>query len=539
MWLAESKRELLYDEVAEIQKFTSLQEFEVSDYRARHLAPSRIGGAQTSGVRCPAGQRLQTDCFCEEYGPLFGTKPKRGFFILIAPAKGVENSLKEMDKFVDCLPDVLGLRCLYAHSGKTYRNVNAERLTRENAWLLQSDPATGLPPPRQTRYLLIMSEQAYNLHVKRIIAREPPADVNARCSIDFLPGNIFRDEHHEIKGPGSYTVQHIVEMKKHAQSVADKQVDDENRTDVQRSVMPWIWAISGTPWTSHFDTLQGIITCIEQPWWASTQDLQHCTMESIKGIAKRTQALSRRSLKIEQLDDVGRRQLAVDVATNGKEMKAVLDQLEIRRTSRSKNMVGEPMVELPPHELRRCFCDNTEAQQRALDALDATLLSDMKQAYLKAKETAEAKGEPVPPANWDSYFARVGKLKAATVVPELLALARELELDLTSNELVRHGWMKDPHSSPYKRHLTRLTRDTPKLLVLADIVRRLKTDVDGRPEKLIVYASTPVVCLIVSLVSDPAPRQRPRQLTVRSFWPRSFQPLKSGGCIPAAPPPSA
>jgi hypothetical protein len=433
--------------------------------------------------------------------------------MLIVPAKGVGNCLKEWRDCVNAVGGGLGLECLYAHSDKTYPNHNAQRLTRENAHKLRSNPVTGLPPRGQTRYLLIMSEKAFDRHVKRVIARNPPpAQSNAHCPIDFLPGSICRDEHHEIKGSGSDTVRHIMEMKQHAEAVVKgrrafwtskgSNITPAKLTGMQKSWMPYVWGISGTPWTVDFRSLEGIITCIEQPWWGATNNLKRCTVNSVTKIGKTTKSLARRSEKVDQMDDAERRHLAADVADNGREMKAVLDQLEIRRTSMSRNMAGEAMVQLPPHEVRRCFCDNTEEQQRALDDLETTLLKDMEQSYLKAKQAAEAKGQPVPPANWDNYFARAGKLKAATVIPELLPLAHEHHLQLTSAELKDQGWTKHPDGSIYATHLDRLTSNTPKLQLLAnDIVRRLGTDVEGRPEKLIVYASASVVCLIVYLVS--------------------------------------
>ncbi len=513
MLIAERKREMLHDEVLEIRRFKSLQEFAESKHYGKHLAPTGIGGVQRAGDRCPSGEALQQSCGCEEHGAVTDDEPKRGFCMLVVPAKGVPNCLKEWKSCVDAVGSGLGMECFYAHSKKTYRNCNAQRLTRENAHKLRSDPNTGLPLSGQTRYLLILSEKAYNDHVKRVIARNPPARSNAICSIDFLPGNICRDEHNEIKGPESTTVRNIREIKQHAKSVIEKRcatIESKGKTvtstakeRMHKRWMPFVWGASGTPWTMDFRSLEGIMLCLEQPWWTETDDLKYCTAKSVVAIGRTTASLARRSDKLDLADDDGRCQLAIEVANNGKDMKEVLDRLEIRRTSMSRNMAKERMVELPPHEVRRIYCDNTEGQQRTLDELEATLLKDMEQRYRKAKQTAEAKGYPVPAANWNSYFARAGKLKAATVIPELLSLAQEHGLALTTTEMNKQGWTRDPEQSIYAAHLDRLTRNSPKLQVLANgIIRKLKTDYRGRPEKLIVYASSPVVCLIVYLVSD-------------------------------------
>jgi len=512
MCIAERKREMLYDEVVEIRQFKSFQEFAKSKYHDRHLAPTRIGGVQTARSRCPLGKTLQQSCYCEEHGTMTDDEPKRGFCMLIAPAKAVPNCLKEWKACVDAVGSGLGLECFYAHSKKIYRNCNAQRLTRENAHKLRSNPNTGLPLRGQTRYLLIMSEKAYADHVKKVIARNPLARSNAICSIDFLPGNIFRDEHHEIKGPESTTVWNIMEIKQHAKTVIEKRcafhegrgktVTSATKEKMHKLWMPSVWGASGTPWTMDFRSLEGIMLCLEQPWWTVTNNLKGCIAESVMAIGRTTASLARKSDKLGPADDIERRQLAIDVANNGRDMKAVLDQLEIRRASMSTNMAGQRMVELPPHEIRRIYCDNTDEQQRTLDDPETTLLKDMEQSYLKTKQAAEAKGLPVPPANWNSYFARAGKLKVATVIPELLSLAQEHELALTSKELESRGWTRNPEQSIYATHLDRLTLNSPKLQVLANgIIRKLKTDYLGRPEILIVYASSLVVCLIIYLVS--------------------------------------
>ena len=60
--------------------------------------------------------------------------------------------------------------------------------------------------------------------------------------------------------------------------------------------------------------------------------------------------------------------------------------------------------------------------------------------------------------------------------------------------------MKLPHDSIYQAHLAEWTTDAPKLQALRTILDQLGQDIYGRPEKLLMFTSSPTVSLIVALV---------------------------------------
>lgn len=57
------------------------------------------------------------------------------------------------------------------------------------------------------------------------------------------------------------------------------------------------------------------------------------------------------------------------------------------------------------------------------------------------------------------------------------------------------NWLKRPEDSLYQLHLDSLTQDAPKLLALEQIIQQLGTDIYGRPEKPVIFTSSPVMRL--------------------------------------------
>lgn len=71
-----------------------------------------------------------------------------------------------------------------------------------------------------------------------------------------------------------------------------------------------------------------------------------------------------------------------------------------------------------------------------------------------------------------------------------------------SPELARkeEQWLKKPEDNLYQLHLDNLTRDAPKLLTLEKIIDQSDIGIYVRPEKLVIFKSSPVASIIVGLV---------------------------------------
>ena len=58
-----------------------------------------------------------------------------------------------------------------------------------------------------------------------------------------------------------------------------------------------------------------------------------------------------------------------------------------------------------------------------------------------------------------------------------------------------------PLDSIYAKHIDKLTGDTPKLVKLKELIGLLGEDIYGRPEKLVIFTSSPVIAYILAVVS--------------------------------------
>ena len=134
-------------------------------------------------------------------------------------------------------------------------------------------------------------------------------------------------------------------------------------------------------------------------------------------------------------------------------------------------------------------------------------------------EKAKGTGREVSKASFGSYFSRAHKLRAATVLPEILGFSDRYNLRLTDGESANkddksgnprpvfeelagkeENWLAYPEDSIYAAHLDELTKDAPKLIALEQLINALGEDVCGRPEKLVIFTSSPIVSLVVTLV---------------------------------------
>ena len=62
------------------------------------------------------------------------------------------------------------------------------------------------------------------------------------------------------------------------------------------------------------------------------------------------------------------------------------------------------------------------------------------------------------------------------------------------------NWLRYPEGSIYNAYLNELTRDAPKLVALKHLIDSLGEDIYGRAEKLVIFTSSLVSSLIISLV---------------------------------------
>lgn len=171
--------------------------------------------------------------------------------------------------------------------------------------------------------------------------------------------------------------------------------------------------------------------------------------------------------------------------------------------AKSRTIDGDHLlVALPLHETRKIICPLREDQRKILRDADQTIMDQARAEHLERCKTARSKGQLEPKATCGSYSSKAHKLRAATVIPNILAFCKQHQLKLTDAEMRnykdRHGqgvqrpeypelagkemnWLTKSEDSLYNVYLDGLTRDAPKLVALKDLIDSLE-DFYGRPE---------------------------------------------------------
>ena len=118
------------------------------------------------------------------------------------------------------------------------------------------------------------------------------------------------------------------------------------------------------------------------------------------------------------------------------QIKTVLNRLMIKRTAQSVLLgTNELLIVLPPHETRRISCPLSDSQRKILREADATIVNQAKTEYEERCRNAELRKQPKPSLIFQSYFSKVHKLRAVTVIPEILIFANEYRLKLIDEEI--------------------------------------------------------------------------------------------------------
>lgn len=485
----------------------TMKQFNDSHFRGKHLLPRRLRSGKALHDKCPSAHLLDIACPCE-CDLVRRLVPKVGLAVVYVPAKIMGTWLAELTKLVDFEDrKVMQLRVFYVQH-QTYWDVSAEMVSDDNIHLLRCNQ-DGSTPDGQERFLVVIAAQSYDRRFKQMLKSE--------WNHNFTLGQIFVNEFHETKSDTATILTQIETYKNDiiaSIQSRDPRLDDETEEewherlkDAYRSELPHVYGFSATPWMKSFNDLAAMVKLIEQPWWSSDPTWKSMTGAECRETGAHTERMEARTTP------VAKEERKKNVAR----MKALLDHLMIKRTASSRTIDGKgPLVILPPHQTRKVLCHLSAEHRKLLQDADKTITKQAQREYESLCGQAEERGKPIPKASLKSYFSKAVKLRAPTVIPNLLPFAEKYGLKLTDDELrnakgcnrpvfselegKEEDWLKCPEDSLYQLHLDQLTKDAPKLLALKNIIDQLGEDIYGRPEKLVIFTSSPVVSMIVGLV---------------------------------------
>lgn len=189
---------------------------------------------------------------------------------------------------------------------------------------------------------------------------------------------------------------------------------------------PLVCGFSGTPWMKNFLDMAAMIAMIQQPWREHDNELKEMTGARCRAIGTATRNMAARTTQPSVADRV----------ENIDQMSKVLNKLMIKRTATSKVMnTDKVLVALPPRETRMITCPLDPQQRSIIRDADSIIIKQAREDHEKRSKEARRLGKEPPKPTAMSYISKTHKLRAATVVSNILAFAEQHNLKLTDEEL--------------------------------------------------------------------------------------------------------
>ena len=126
----------------------------------------------------------------------------------------------------------------------------------------------------------------------------------------------------------------------------------------------------------------------------------------------------------------------VDREENICQMSKVLNKLMIKRTATSEVMnTDKVLVALPPRETRMITCPLDPQQRPIIRDAHSIIMKQAREDHEKRSKEARRLSKEPPKPTAMSYLSKAHKPRAATVVSNILAFAKQHNLKLTDEEL--------------------------------------------------------------------------------------------------------
>lgn len=180
-----------------------------------------------------------------------------------------------------------------------------------------------------------------------------------------------------------------------------------------------------------------------------------------------------------------------------------------RRNSSRQNDKG--LASLPEIRYFDVRCSNPDPVKVLQLQRVEWLLKEQLSQELKDQRAAWARDHPNKPLDvieLEMFLDNAAMPRMLATLPWLTELG--FRYYFTWSYMVTQGWHEQPQTSMLARNIAAVEQSSGKLLQLRKILENLGTDVQGRPEKMVVVSEYPVVCLAVLVYL--------RSLNVEAKW---------------------
>jgi hypothetical protein len=252
---------------------------------------------------------------------------------------------------------------------------------------------------------------------------------------------------------------------------------------------PAIWLLSGTPFETSPGDIAAYIGVLETDKWEEHPTLRYCTSEQIWNLGRQ---FSKKANKHDA-------QLGPLI----QKFKLILTTLGFIRRTVDTRWFGASIIELPPDKKVDMDCPVPGEYLDTIRPMDSDLLSELDRIQV-AKQEARKAGKEHRGKLSQAGLRKLIQLRILTSFPGLVDLAPQIggldKLPYSWKDLVE--WCKAETGCAIAKNLAMVTSRSSKFKHLCDMVREGLTDINGRPEKLLVMTKHPVTVYILQLVSS-------------------------------------
>ncbi len=513
--------------------------------RKEHLAEGTLHQPQEVGAKCPSG-RFQGgwECPCVDSGFLrrHNITAKGGVTCAIVPRNLIALWRAEWEKCIgtDKEDNQYRLRLVIAHAGSArsgaysldQSTIEDMRSTKgavdenSSSW---GPAATNPVQPRHgndRHFVVTTSHSLLNQLVERFHERREAGtkrrplykDVSYRIAFSLF----LRDEFHYERLETSKTIQVL-------------------STWWSKTGNPWIWAYSGTPIERSPLDIAAYVRLLEKDSWREQPRLRDCGSARLFADAKIWEGIKKSPEDNAEL-------IRLVTARTQKQVNVLM----IRRTEETR-ISGRPIIVLPPNHHRDVELLQHAGWEKPVQEFEARVKAQALETYRLAERAwveGGRRGDPPRLRNAYNgsaryrlhncinvpYFCTLLRMCQETAEeeqaqrferarqrhqrrlqdPNSVAGAREPRIDderfklenmpgwlsLTQSEMDQNGWLSNPETSPYFRHIRDIARSSAKLAFIRQEVLRLwdTRDVHGAPVKQVYVSQYSASAMVIKLV---------------------------------------
>jgi len=472
----------------------------IDAYPDDHLESTNDGKSQ-----CPSQRLWPIACPCRRSSASFWLRnlfDRRGMVMMIQPLTLIPNLKNEWEKFID--PKASQLK-MWIHHHDDKVTGDFPPATKQDFLKWEKHDHTTPTRSELTRNILVTTKGSFKGQIRDVAKTSwwenmpqytqkkelhktvPYKDVYRTRELDIHIKAAFQDECHLVRG-------YDMDPQKFMRALQCQ--DSLKKTHHAALVFA-----SGTPTVNSPTDMNELVRAMEGVvdggggYWAKVKHLDHCSWDVV---AKLTADINKTMASVKT--SIATVKAAVsnkDSAFYGniQKQRRIMQTLMVRRQEDSRGWHGEPLRDIGISNVYHVEVGG-EWDPKIHDAV-MQVLEEARRANTKNSKSGQVSKTDI-----------LNTGRQARIIAGIPWLAQYIVENPgftgTQEQMTEAGWLEEPKKSPFYKHSRAILKSSPKLQQLVAIRKGQTVDINGRPEKLVVFSEFPISVFIAKIVSTPA-----------------------------------